>query len=81
MLEDFSSAIDSIIQHLDLDILPEKLDQVVTRYLPRQRAKEGEATHFQHGVANRFRLEFSQEELNYLSRALGTHLEKMGYPA
>ncbi len=80
MLAEYEETIAQIIQHLDLRIPPEELDKVTARYLPGHRSKTGERTHFESGVAHRFRQEFNQEELTYLADHLGPYLEKMGYP-
>ena len=80
MLENYHQIVDQIVAHLELDIPQGKLKDVTSRYLPRQRSQAGEKTHFEHGIAHRFREQFNQEELDYLAEKLGPYLEKMGYP-
>jgi hypothetical protein len=80
MLDQFAPSVEKIVSHLKLDIPSVRLDEIITRYLPQQRSREGEATHFEHGQAHRFRHEFNAKELAYLAEHLGPYLEKMGYP-
>lgn len=80
MLEEYDKTINQIIQHLGLKINQDKLDEVAARYLPQQKSRAGEQTHFEYGIAHRFRQEFNQDELDYLAEKLGPYLEKMGYP-
>jgi len=80
MLERYESSVDKILDHLKLEIPQVELNKIITLYLPGQRSRAGEATHFEHGTAHRFRQEFNREELDFLADKLGPYLEKMGYP-
>ncbi len=79
LLENFEDVVDQIIVHLELGISPKEQAEITERYLPQQRSKDGVATHFEKGVAHRFRQEFNQEELAYLAGQYAPVLERMGY--
>ena len=79
LLTDFSSILDQIINYLELNISVENKQLITEQYLPKQKSMAGIATHFEHGIAHRFRTEFDQTELDFLAQRYKSILESMGY--
>ena len=78
-LEKFDTSVDKIVDHMELEIEPHKLLEIKNRFLPKQKPKTKNSTHFVHGVPQRHKTEFTPEELAYLNEQLKPYLEKMGY--
>jgi hypothetical protein len=79
MLTDFSSTADQIINYLDLKLESGQIDQIKTKFLPRQKPETGEQIHLHTGEAHRAKTEFSPEQLAELNEAYAPYLERMGY--
>jgi hypothetical protein len=79
LLSNFESLINQIIVYLDLIISPEDKERIIRQYLPKQKSTASVATHFEHGIAHRFRSEFNQGEMEYLAERYAPILSKMGY--
>ncbi|MCB2180282.1 sulfotransferase domain-containing protein [bacterium] len=81
MLVDYPAFIDQLIQYLEVDISPEQREKISNTYRPKQKAANNRHIHFSHGVAHRFRQEFTEEEQAYLLETYSPILERMGYEA
>lgn len=79
LLNDFNENLNQIIAYLDLVISSEDTERITKQYLPKQKSTAGVATHFEHGIAHRFRSEFNQDELAYLAKRYAPILEEMRY--
>jgi len=78
-LLDYDAFIRKIVDYIDMEIRPQELDRIISQFPPQKPAKDGAATHFSKGVAQRYKTEFSPEEQAYLIERFGPILKKMDY--
>ena len=79
MLENYETCVGDILDYLGLKISENKLNEIISAYLPQKKPQDDVRIHFQHGKANRYREKFNEEELVFLASSFGSILQKMGY--
>ena len=80
MLVDYEGEVEMIVEYVGAEKDSPEVKEVIRNYLPGHLREGGLRMHLEYGKADRFRKEFSPEELAYLNEHLAPYLEKMGYP-
>lgn len=81
LVNDYASECAKVIAYLSLDHDNDRVHEVILRYQPEKGASQQRGTHFSQGKIERFRREFSPEQLECFTDMFAAYLEAMGYPA
>ena len=80
MLVDYEGEVENIVAYVGGEKDSSEVEEVIRNYIPGHLREGGPRMHLEHGQAERFRKDFSPEELTYLNKQLAPYLERMGYP-